>query len=190
MTDKVNSLFEPKHFNSNPETEELLWDATELEEGLVVMIEEPSVRADISEVYMDSAVMEQAYRWNRWATVSDLNHDANLDQVLFVATYSDGSKRKLVTSADYAWYVKKNSMPGAPVEIDRNEILYTREVALMQPVHTIPGSPDAQTEVPWATMAPIQNPTDNLGFGWDGENVLGPTSDVALEAAIEAAKRF
>lgn len=102
-------LFVCKHYEMDPETEDLLFDATQLANGLTVLIETPDLR--VFPEHTDSLPeRERALRWNRWMTISDLTIDEVADEVLFIATYEDGTKKKITTSADYAWYVKKDSL--------------------------------------------------------------------------------
>lgn len=112
----MDETFVPKFYHMNPQTEDLLFDGTELKDGMVVLIEHSDLRGDLDTISIHPSHLERALKWNRWTTVSAVVFDEEKDQVLFIATYEDGTKRKFIADADYAWFVKKDSIPvGEPL---------------------------------------------------------------------------
>jgi len=108
--------FVPKYFEMDPKTDDLLRKGNLLEDGMVVLLEPAVFRVDVqglAEAIKSGAnpsLTEQALRWNRWVTVSDLGWGGD-DMCSFVGIYHDGTKKQIQVSNDYAWYIKKNSMP-------------------------------------------------------------------------------
>lgn len=94
------SLFVPKFYQMDPKHEDLLFDGTDLREGMIVLIEHPMYRADV-DVELSGAELEQAMRFNRWAMITRLNITGN--ELTFVAEYADGSKKKISASAKESW---------------------------------------------------------------------------------------
>lgn len=102
--------FVDEYFLMDPATDDLIFDGTNLRNGMVVLLENNSFRTDPSQVgSMDGGDRDRLYRYNRWAKVSHLV--INMDRTSFMATYGDGSKRKIDVQTSHAWYVKKDSMP-------------------------------------------------------------------------------
>jgi hypothetical protein len=104
--------FVTKYYEMDPIEEDLLIDGSKLENDMVVLIEDPEFRVNVSMHFIDDmpATKERALRWNRWATVSEYEFDTEADEVIFVAVYEDGTKKKQIVSADKAWFVKLYSM--------------------------------------------------------------------------------
>jgi hypothetical protein len=102
-----------KYYEMDPATEDLLFDANYLQNDMVIAADSP-LRFDLSQTPASPGDEEQARKFNRWFRVSHLFLSPNDGCVYMLATYADGTKRKLVQSMQYAWLVKKNSMPGAP----------------------------------------------------------------------------
>lgn len=111
----MNSLMlEPKYRDMDPQTEDLISRGALLDNGMVVLIENPSWRRDLRSLEQGPAEAKEAALYeakvsNRWCEVSELSCRRGI--VAFVAIYSDGTKRKRTYSADSAWYVKKDSIP-------------------------------------------------------------------------------
>lgn len=105
-----------KFYEGNPETEELVPDATHLANGMVVLTGESSYRVDLKKSLED----RDGYRArmsNRWCRISHLKVSKARQTVSFIGTYADRTQRKFDTTLDGSWFVKKNSM----VRIDRPE---------------------------------------------------------------------
>ena len=123
------ALFVDKFYEMNPETDDLLAEGTELENGMIVLLEDSLMREDPERV--DSTALGTRYQQerlrevNRWCEVMNFKvqrrfeHDdmgsvlTEVDPLVeFVALYSDGTKKKRRYAASYAWIVKKDSIPG------------------------------------------------------------------------------
>jgi hypothetical protein len=107
--------FVPKYFEMDPKTDDLLRKGSMLEEGMEVLLERPDMRVDVLGLAesiksgTNPSLTEQALRWNRWATVSDLGWGE--EGPSFIGIYHDGTKKKIEVADHLAWYVKKKSMP-------------------------------------------------------------------------------
>lgn len=110
-----SNMFEQKYRDMQPETEDLLIDGRHLQNGMVVLIEAASIRADMSivasTILSNPADLNRAKVFNRWCEVSDVKIDNAFGVVSFVATYPDGTKRKRNEPIDLAWFVKLDSLP-------------------------------------------------------------------------------
>lgn len=108
--------FVPQYFEMDPASDDLLFDGTKLRNNMVVLVEEDNFRYSL-EKFAAGALNEldraQMLRYQRWAMVSDVV--INMQNVSFIATYNDGSKRKINITTECGWYVKKESM-SAPQE--------------------------------------------------------------------------
>lgn len=133
ITDEIMKLFEgveptsvpaidtsacvPRHYEMDPETEDLLSSGRKLWNGAVVLAEDPNSRASDLPNHREAYPHEisNVREKNRWASISEIEFQMDKQTgkkiVLFVATYSDGTKRKRWTSANHAWLVKKDSIP-------------------------------------------------------------------------------
>lgn len=107
----IDDTIYPKFYSMDPETEELLFDGFELKDGMVVLIESPLMRGDLSAADSNEAEMASVLANNRWCTVSNIYNHRKM--VEFVGTYGDGSKRKRTQGVRWAWLVKKDSIPTA-----------------------------------------------------------------------------
>lgn len=112
-------LMVPKFYTMDPATEDLLPDAEYLVDGLVVLSGEPSDRVDLAN-RTDEWMTDRAYERNRWARVSHVVRirDGRRDEVAFVATYADGTKRKRRVLPKSAWLVKKDSIQTGLLRMD------------------------------------------------------------------------
>lgn len=107
--------FVEQFYEMNPDTEDILFDGTELRDGMVVLIENDSSRENLGTVSLSGgAMLTKALVNNRWCTVSNIRIENSL--VYFIAEYENGIKKKRWTSDTYAWYVKKDSIPKDKVE--------------------------------------------------------------------------
>lgn len=101
--------FVPKFYRMNPETEEILFDGTELENGMVVLIENPNLRQNITlATTMNPEAFDNALRMNRWMEVQHVT--AKDDIVEFIGRYDDNTKSKHRFALRTAWLVKKDSI--------------------------------------------------------------------------------
>ena len=109
-------------YEMNPETDEVLFDGRSLKNGMVVLLEDEGLRAHCSDPRI----------FNRWALVSEvqvvLGDDGKI--IGFIATYSDGTKRKRLDDIRLAWLVKKDSIPKEdPIQVNMGEIHRANEIA-------------------------------------------------------------
>src|SRR4051812_5507177 len=76
-----------KYYRMNPATEDMLFDATELRDGMIVL---GDARKDLKE-NPDEGELYNILKYNRWFTVSKIRHSTD-GTTRFQATYSDGHK--------------------------------------------------------------------------------------------------
>lgn len=101
--------FVEQFFEMDPATDDLIFDGTNLRNGMVVLIEDDSLRRAVSDISsLRDRDRAQVLRYQRWAKVSCVSID--MQTTRFIATYADGSKRKIAIGTNNAWYVKKDSM--------------------------------------------------------------------------------
>lgn len=105
-----------KWHDMDPETDDLLFDGTELVEGMVVLIADPKMRVDIR-YPLSPKMLYRARTWNRWFVVSHLSISDSDKTVIMMANYEDGSKRKIETQASLPW-ISKFGRPvvGLPIQ--------------------------------------------------------------------------
>lgn len=117
-----DTIFVDKHFVMDPRFDDLLFDGTELREGMIVLIEDSLMRATVP-VDEDSWDYDRALECNRWCTVGRIKITPRYGRnemgdavgessplVSFIAIYPDGTKRKRQYDASYSWIVKKDTM--------------------------------------------------------------------------------
>lgn len=110
----------PKFFIMDPETDDLLPNANHLMNGMIVLIEDSSVRIDTSKVLADWEE-ERADERNFWCRVSYLDHNGPYDNTSsFIAEYHDGTKKKRTYNKSHAWFVKKDSIEDAKEVFDES----------------------------------------------------------------------
>jgi len=140
------SNFIQKFYEMDPKTEELLFDATYLRNGMKVLIESPDLRAN-PRMGLAGSELDRARTANRWCTVSFLKVGGEF--VDFIATYDDGIKRKRTYPVGCAWIVKKDSLQ-KPIEEPDVENARKRLVhELLQAMATT----HPENEVPRDTMS-------------------------------------
>lgn len=100
---------EGKYHEMDPMSEELLPDGTHLRDGMQVIIERSASREDLDTIHDSASKLENALRYNRWCTVSDIEHRNS--ETSFIGEYEDGTKRKILAHTISAWYVKIGSVP-------------------------------------------------------------------------------
>jgi len=107
---ELSDDFVHKSYINDPVTEDFLYDGTFLENGMVILIEDPRYRADLilAAKYEDDYILAQER--NRWIKVSRLEKDYKNNYLHFQGDFMDGSSRKLRFPMRYAWFVKKDSM--------------------------------------------------------------------------------
>lgn len=93
-----------KWYEMDPETEDVLYNGGDLQEGMVVLLENPEMRVDIWEAETDEEWF-RALRTNRWMMVSRIEVIGSY--VRLFAEYEDGMKSKLEFPIREAWLVKR-----------------------------------------------------------------------------------
>lgn len=120
MTDYTSTAtaFVPKHYQMDPETEDVLINGSELLPGMIVLIGSDIMRMHIGDP-ADAINYDQAMRWNRWFKVVsvDFTHVAGFGTLVsIVGEYEDGVKMHHRVDTTMGWYVKKDSIPREPIE--------------------------------------------------------------------------
>ncbi|QAY17192.1 hypothetical protein SEA_MADAMATO_74 [Streptomyces phage Madamato] len=110
----MTEQFVPKYYVMDPDTEEIIFDAKSLADGMEVLIGDPNERArpekDLDGDWGQDRLLER----NRWCTVSKVTMiPGTANSVQFLATYEDGTQRKRSYSVQQSWIVKKDSIPAS-----------------------------------------------------------------------------
>jgi hypothetical protein len=94
-------------YDMNPATDDLLFDGTELRDGMVVIPESKYLRE------------RSGSRGNQWCRATRVTmrqseiKGAPVEFVEFIGVYADGFKAKLSMGTVNSWIVKKDSIPDA-----------------------------------------------------------------------------
>lgn len=115
MQDNTPSMFVSQFYEMDPEFEDILYDGTELKNGMVVLIESYHGRAEQCSADSSPTLIAENKILNRWATVERVHFQHG--NVHFVAVYGDGTKVKRNYLDALSWLVKKDSLP-EPEEVD------------------------------------------------------------------------
>lgn len=106
----TETKFVPKFYAMDSKTDDLLPYGTQLENGMIVLIDSSKQRVDTSRE-MEPWEEERALECNRWATITDLEVINSGCSIRFIAVYEDGSKRKREHAINVSWLVKLHSFP-------------------------------------------------------------------------------
>ena len=100
-----------KYYVMNPETDILVPDGRGLKNGMTVLIEDSSMRANVPLAKHDQSEKFRALQYNRWCVVSNLQIERHPkgDVVTFVGTYLDGTQHKRWAGINKAWLCKRDS---------------------------------------------------------------------------------
>lgn len=117
MSGREATLFVDKFYRMDPEFEDLLPRGTDLRDGMIVLLEDSLLKADLDIMHRSKYEADHARETNQWCVVSDVEITTRVDEhgremqplVSFVAIYPDGHKRKRAYAASYAWIVKRES---------------------------------------------------------------------------------
>lgn len=103
--------YTPAYYDMDPETEDLLDNGTLVVDGMKVLVEDHSFRADIHDAMLEAS-KAIARKNNRWCVVSNAKviNEATDTFLSFVGIYDDGTKRKWYVSTREAWFVKKDTI--------------------------------------------------------------------------------
>ena len=109
----------PQYYEMDPTSDELLFDGGELENGMVVLIENPGLRVpDVDSwltaygIKLSAEQIDNLRVWNRWCEVTNLVIDPEpknghrcIDRMVrFVGVYADDVKRKLMCDNAVRFY--------------------------------------------------------------------------------------
>jgi len=108
--DLGKTQFVDKFYQMDPKFERILWDGTELYNGMVVLPEDYKNRADVS-APMNPYELEHAMRHNRWCEISRVEVDGVTFETTFLAKYSDDSMKKITVPTSWSWLVAIESVP-------------------------------------------------------------------------------
>lgn len=110
----ISPDYVPKYFKMNPVTDGLLFDATELQEGMVVILQAPEYRVNVDSLEgllrLAPKDAHQAMYYNRWGRVKKMKVPG-VNNIHVALEYADGSEGVIVASVTDPWYVKKDSIP-------------------------------------------------------------------------------
>lgn len=100
--------FVDKYYEMDPDKEDLLFDGTELKEGMTVLVGEPDLRVLVREgEELSPHDAEMARRYNRWFKVDRVESGGTY--TTFVALYADGTKKKMMVPTVMSWIIKINN---------------------------------------------------------------------------------
>ncbi len=112
MSAEQTSLYVDRFYEMDPEFDDILFSGAEVREGMVVLLEDCLLRADLSRDDIYNA--DRARECNRWCTVERVEvkprPDCSSALLRFLARYGDGTKRLRSYDISYAWIVKKDSI--------------------------------------------------------------------------------
>ena len=101
--------FVERFYVMNPETEDVITKGLELKNGMVVLRENGSLRANLAELDLDW-MRDRALTRNRWCTVTNVHYVQDLKVVQFTGIYEDGTRRVRNSKLTDSWLVKKSSV--------------------------------------------------------------------------------
>lgn len=111
----ANKGYVSKYYEMDPETDDLIANGEQLENGMRVICEDPDPKNDLDTMQSGDRqwwnigiTRERANRWNRWMTVSEVIPGDEITE--FVGVYDDGTKKKFNVASLVGWYVKKDSL--------------------------------------------------------------------------------
>lgn len=93
----------PKYYVMDPNTEDVLM-GDQIEEGMVVVIEDPEARTDVSRE-LTAYAEHNANKNNRFCTVTKISCVDGIN-IRFIGVYSGGVKIARHTSSEVSWIVK------------------------------------------------------------------------------------
>lgn len=89
---------------------ETVFFADELKPGLVVLLENPDLRAENPKPDSGPTIFAQARKNNRWCTIVNIRTSKDDGYVSFIAQYEDGSESLRVSRPHDGWLVKLDSI--------------------------------------------------------------------------------
>lgn len=116
MIENLSGEFVDKYYEMDPQTEDLLPDATFLRDGMVVLIGTSGSRLGLKDLRTEGDKEMHRIR-NRWARIQHISFRPMVvgQRIEFIATYAGGIKKQVSYDASTAWLVKLDSMPPSVV---------------------------------------------------------------------------
>lgn len=118
----------PKIYTMDPKTEDMLSNGMRLRTGMKVLLAPSNLRERPEEAEtLKDWQLERLQTNNRWCTVVEPPTFNNRNNTIsFVGLYEDGTKHKRTYVADYAWLVKKDSLPDPVAEEEKEAQRYNK----------------------------------------------------------------
>jgi hypothetical protein len=107
MTDEYTEDFVDQFYDMDPLIEDVLFDGRFVQNGMVILPENPMNRQDLK--HMDPGSRNRALLDNRWCRATQVSITGEFLE--FIAVYEDGTKRKRTVPVERAWLVKYDSVP-------------------------------------------------------------------------------
>ena len=108
--DELTAGIVDQFYEMDPETEDVAREGAHLQNGMVVLIENPWDRAKTpDDMALLGAHLSDARMVNRWCTITDLEPGDEITS--FIGVYEDGVKRQRRVPSWAAWLYKKDSLP-------------------------------------------------------------------------------
>lgn len=104
--------FVDKYYEMDPTVEDLVY-GTDLTNGVMVLIEDPRYRVDISELKTDSPdpeLLREAKKSNRRCIIEKYSRSKYDRTVSFIGVYEDGTKYTRRYAESIGWYVLADSV--------------------------------------------------------------------------------
>lgn len=100
--------FEPKYRIMNPDEEDVI-NSRDLRDGMIVLVETPTLREDVSKPAKNAYEYNRRLEWNQWCEVTNLSFKYGIDafSASFIGVYPGGTKMARTCSDDVYWLVKK-----------------------------------------------------------------------------------
>jgi len=106
-----------KYYHMNPDQEDLLWNASALRDGMIVLLADSEERVDLDwprnwrfARKLTAYEKSQSRIFNRWCRVTNLEISPTGQVVWLTALYADGFKYKRMHPHFKAWLVKLDSL--------------------------------------------------------------------------------
>ena len=148
-------MYLDKYYEMDPNTDDLLFDGTLLRNDMIVVVGDEQFRGDTT-AEMTPSNAERIKMFNRWCMVSNLV--VGREQIAFIATYDDGTKRKIVCDVRWPWLVKLNSI--RPDQQPQDQA-FDAFGARHSDIRSIPAAPH---DVPLRTFEDVPRPDETAVF--------------------------
>jgi hypothetical protein len=109
MEEILPAYYVPKNYIMDRKTETALPYGSHLENGMVVIIGDQSLRSDLALMEASSMNSMRAYTNNRWCKVENLQILA--DKIKFTGLYHGGDRIEREYPSVHGWIVKNSTLP-------------------------------------------------------------------------------